>query len=197
MTGPAPIRTFIAIDLPTEGKETLADLMSGLRQQSLEGLRWVRPQGVHLTLKFLGDIDPELVPQVDAAIRRAALGVAPFDLSLSGSGVFPNRDAPRVVWVGVDGDLDALRGLQHRVENEIEPLGFPRDRRGFNAHLTLARVRGRLPTTQRRQLTSALDNPTTVPHFQWRAAEVILVHSTLTPDGAVYRNLATVALPGG
>ena len=197
MTGPATIRTFIAIDLPTAGKESLAKLTNGLRQQGLEGLRWVRPQGVHLTLKFLGDIDPELVPQVDAAIRRAAQGVAPFQLSLSGVGVFPGRDSPRVVWVGVDGDLAALGRLQARVEGEIEPLGIPRDRRGFNAHLTLARVRGRLPTAQLRQLTSALDNPDAVPHFQWQAAEVIFVHSTLTPDGTVYLNLATVPLPGG
>ena len=197
MTGAAPIRTFIAFDLPTEGKEALGTLINELRQQGLEGLRWVRPQGVHLTLKFLGDIDPELVPQVDAAIRRAAQEVGPFQLTLSGVGVFPNREAPRVVWVGVDGDLDALRGLQNRVENEIEPLGFPRDRRGFNAHLTLARVRGRVLTAQRRQLTSALDNPAAVPQFQWQAAEVILVHSTLTPDGAVYRNLAAVPWPTG
>ena len=93
------LRMFIAIELPEEAARYISDVIARLRQQELQGIRWVRPEGVHLTLKFLGDTPESRVQPIVAAMRKAAAGVAPFVLQLQGAGVFPHVRAPRVLWV--------------------------------------------------------------------------------------------------
>ncbi|MCZ6535694.1 MAG: RNA 2',3'-cyclic phosphodiesterase [Chloroflexi bacterium] len=192
----SPIRTFIAIDIPPQAKDILAVAINGLQERGVSEVRWTRPQGVHLTLKFLGDIDPGLVDGITDELKAAAQGEESFGLSLGSLGVFPTPTNPRVIWVGLEGDLEVLKRLQEAVEEHISPLGFPRDKRGFTPHLTLGRVRNGLPSQKRREMGQALKKEHAIPTHRWEVQEIHLIHSTLTPEGAVYRKLGTAHLKG-
>ena len=135
------IRAFIAVELPPAVREAVEGVVRELRSGIGDGVRWVRPEGVHLTLKFLGDIDADSVPAISDGLDRCAASAAPFDLFLEGVGVFPNARRPRVVWIGLGGALEPLLALQHSIDRELEGLGFARERRPFTPHLTLGRVR--------------------------------------------------------
>ena len=192
----APIRIFIAIDIPDQARTELASAIHTLRGLGLNDVRWVRPEGIHLTLKFLGDIDPGLVQPILKALEESGQGSAALDLGLAGLGVFPNFRNPRVVWVGLQGDLEVLKGLQSSIESNVELLGFPRESRGFTPHLTVGRVRSRLSPSQIQRMEQALEKGVTLEPYNWRADEVHLIQSTLASGGAVYRKLGTVPLRG-
>ncbi len=189
------IRTFIAIDLPDDAKQTLANFTETLKARGLSNVRWVKPNGIHLTLKFLGNIPPSIVPQLLTALEAAANHHPPFTLSLGDFGVFPNPNNPRVLWVGLNGDLTILGSLQSSVEHHCRNLGFDPDRRPFRPHLTLGRVRRTLPQPQRHIVRSALQDGTGVDAPPWPVQEIHLIHSSLTPQGAVYRSLGAIPLP--
>ena len=144
------IRAFIAVELPPAVREAVEGVVRELRSGIGDGVRWVRPEGVHLTLKFLGDIDAGSVPAVSRAMAQCAASAAPFDLFLEGVGVFPNARRPRVIWIGLGGALEPLLALQHSIDRELEGLGFARERRPFTPHLTLGRVRDGLSAQQSR-----------------------------------------------
>ena len=135
------VRCFVAVELPAEARRCIGGLVAGLREAGVRGLRPVNPDGVHLTLKFLGDVSTSTVGDVAAALEGAAAGARPFDLELRGVGGFPDLRRPRVLWVGVGGDLEALQRLYESVESALAPLGFPPEGRAFTPHLTLARLR--------------------------------------------------------
>ena len=188
------IRTFIAIDLPPEAKTALATLTQTLKAHGLSGVRWVNPNGIHLTLKFLGNIPPTIVPRILDALQAASQSHPPFNLSLGRLGVFPSPNNPRVLWVGLNGDLIALAKLQSSVEEHCCALGLDPDRRPFTPHLTLGRVRRSLPPSQRDLVRTALQDESTVDGPQWPIQEIHLIHSTLTPQGAIYRSLGAIPL---
>ena len=192
----APIRTFIAVDVPDRVKEALADLTGGLREEGLSEVRWTRPQGIHLTLKFLGNIDPRMTAGITDGLKTAAQGKAPFQLGLGSLGVFPTTANPRVIWMGLVGDLDRLKQLQEAVEEQTLTLGLPRDKRGFTPHLTLGRVRSSLPIPKRELICQAMKRNALTSGLSWQVREVNLIHSTLTPKGAIYRKLSTMQLKG-
>ena len=189
------IRTFIAIDLPTQAKNSLASLTQTLKSRGLSGVRWVNPTGIHLTLKFLGNIPPAMTPRILSALEAASQGHPPFNLSLGDFGVFPNPNNPRVLWIGLNGDLFPLAQLQSSVEKHCRSLGFDPERRPFTPHLTLGRVRRRLPQSQQDLVHTAVLDETTANAPQWPVQEVHLIHSTLTPQGAIYRSLGAIPLP--
>jgi 2'-5' RNA ligase len=191
-----PVRAFIAIELPPDVLAQVTRLQSRVRQDLPPGLvRWVRPEGIHLTLKFLGDIDPARVPEIEQAMRRACAPHAPFTLHAEGLGCFPNPNRPRVVWVGVTpaGRGDPLPSLQRAVERAVAPLGFPTERRGFHPHLTLGRVRNRQKPDELAAL-GAYVTRAKVRVGQLYVSAVRLMRSELLPSGAVYSALATVPL---
>ncbi len=188
------IRAFVAVELPTKVVNVLSGLIDELRAAGIPGLRTVRPDSVHLTLKFLGDVESGRVPAVVQAMEAAAQDRRSFTLSLGEPGVFPARGAPRVLWVGLSGDMDLLKAFQLALEDSFEELGFERDRRGFNPHLTIGRLGDRVPGRERRRaadvlLASAVSNEERIP-----VDSVSLMRSRLTPDGAVYTRLASVSL---
>ena len=188
------IRTFIAIDLPPDAKEALATLTQTLNARGLSGVRWVNPIGIHLTLKFLGNIPPTIVPRILDALQAASQSHSPFNLSLGALGVFPSPNNPRVLWVGLNGDLTPLARLQTSVEEHCCALGLDPDRRPFAPHLTLGRVRRSLPQLQRDLVRAALQDESAVDAPQWPVHEIHLIHSTLTPQGAIYRSLGAIPL---
>ena len=137
------MRAFVAVDISPEARLTLAAAVDSLQNEGVAGVRWVRPSGIHVTLKFLGEIDPGLPGGILDALRRTGEGLSPFRLGLAGLGAFPRPEAARVIWAGLDGDVDQLKGLQRDVDREVSPVaGLPPDKRPFAPHLTLGRVRG-------------------------------------------------------
>ncbi len=188
------IRTFIAIDLPSDVKEALSAFVERLKGMGLAGVRWVKPDGIHLTLKFLGEIPPSTVPLLLDAIESAAASHHSFTLGLGNLGVFPDPNNPRILWVGLSGDLSSLAELQASVEEQCLFLGFEPDRRRFTPHLTLGRVRRTLPGTERELVETALQEGANPGSIQWEVDEIHLIHSTLTPQGAVYRSLGAASL---
>lgn len=188
------LRLFIAIELPGNLLAALNQVQHELqREPVLAPLRWVRPEGIHLTLKFLGETPEERRAEIEAALPRAVAGVAPFDLHLGKLGRFGSKNSPRVAWIDIAGDTEPLGRLQAQVEREISPLGYPSETRAFAPHLTLARV----PPEQAREVAAALDDAmsrTTVPPASMQANEVALMKSDLQRGGAIYTQLFAAKL---
>ncbi len=187
-------RLFAAIELPEPLAAALAGLVEGLRGAQLDGVRLAGPRGIHLTLKFLGEVPEDRVEAVVGAVARAAAERDAFDLALEGTGGFPAGDAPRVLWVGVTGQLPELASLQGDVEAALEPLGFAGERRPFHPHLTVARIRDGTSKEDRRRALEAL-SAAGLPDGLWmKVSAVVLMKSVLLPGGAEYERLASMPL---
>lgn len=192
----AQVRVFVALDLPQHAKDLLDDTMLRLQENVPNGVRWVRPDGIHLTLKFLGDVDAGMVEPLLNAMGRVGILTqhTPFELELTRLGMFPNAREPRVLWAGVGGDLAALAGLQQSVDEAISALGFPPERRPFRPHLTLGRVRDQVTAVDRGKIGAHLSQATLGECSSWTVRELHLIHSNLTPAGAIYSSLGAAAL---
>ena len=181
------VRAFIAVDISSEARDALAEVQRSLQGQGVTSVRWVRPEGVHLTLKFLGEIDSVAVGGIMDGLKRAAKGIGPLNLCLGEIGAFPSVGAPRVIWVGMEGDLERLRALQGQIDEEMHSAGgFPREGRPFAPHLTLGRMRENATGGERRGAGEALTQVALESAVSWEVKEVNLMRSTLTPQGAVY-----------
>lgn len=195
MTGyRGPLRVFIAIPISVEAKRALDAVIKRLVVQAPGGVRWAHPEGIHLTLKFLGGVEPTLVNPIAEAMGRAAAGSSPFRLQLSGLGMFPGERKPRVLWAGVAGDLEALGALQGRVEAEMSALSFHPERRPFSPHLTLGRMRQETSEGLRRRVSAALLSASLEPTGPWQVETVHLMRSDPAPGGAIYSSLASVGV---
>ena len=186
------IRAFVAIELPDHVRQVLAELIERMSRADVRGLRAVRPEGIHLTLKFLGPTDTAQVEPVVAAIERVCQTHRAFDLVLGGPGAFPSPTSPRVLWTGVESPGSELIALQRDVEASLVGLGFPRDERRFSPHLTLARFREGTPVEDRRKAAEALFSTDVQPGTRMSVDGLNLIKSTLLPAGAVYERLARV-----
>jgi len=187
------IRAFIAIELPEDVKVQLRQLQERVRMGKEEAVKWVEPQGIHLTLKFLGNITREKAKEIARAIPSVVREVRPFALWPEGLGAFPNLRTPRVVWVGVGGELETLLTLQGRVDQALSPLGFEKEK-GFFPHLTLGRVREKAPHHVRELLGKEIGELRVPELTSFEVTSVSLIRSTLTPSGALYKQLASFAL---
>ena len=191
------IRTFVAVELSDSIKAHIAADIAQLRQEQIDNMRLVRPEGVHLTLKFLGDIDANRVPAVADAMTQAAAHHAPFSLALGQPGVFPNTNRARVLWIGVEGDLQLLRLLQSDIEEALVAAGFPPEKQRFNPHLTIGRMHHKASREDRRRATDALA-ALTLPEDRTIAVKAIsLMKSTLLPGGAIYDQIVHTELSYG
>jgi len=184
------IRSFIAIDLPEDTRKTLSAVQERLKQ-SRAGVRWVKPAGIHLTLKFLGNISPAQVDEIAAAVAQLVRDERPLSLCAAGLGGFPTHRKPRVIWVGLRGEVERLAEIQAGLEKALEPLGFAREGRGFSPHLTIGRVKDRHRLQTLIEAMSTLE----LPEFNSFAAdEIILYKSDLRPTGAIYTKLHRMPL---
>lgn len=191
---PEQLRLFVAVTLPDEVRGALTEVIARLRDAGLRGVRTVAPEGVHVTLKFLGNVDAAVVAALAEALTAAAGEAGPFALALRGTGAFPDGGAPRVLWAGVAGETDALAALARRVDEACAGLGFPRERRAFSPHLTIARLRDTASAEDRRRAGEALGAGGFEGSDSFRVDGVHLIKSTLTPRGAVYETLHTAGL---
>ncbi len=190
------IRAFIAINLPQTMRARLAQLERELELAFVGGAtRWVRPDKIHLTLKFLGDVPEESLSDLEAALRRAGESSAPLELRADGLGCFPHSRKPRVLWVGILGDLDRLDELHARVEEQTRKWSARDAARPFQPHLTIARMKA-IRLADRRGLEEVITAYARANLGGWRVDRVDLMQSVLSPQGAEYERLAAFALHG-
>lgn len=189
---PGTSRLFIAVPVADDVRAAVGELMAGVAGASIEERssgqpRWVRVEGLHLTLRFLGATLDERQPAVVAAIGAAAGGVAPFAISVNGGGAFPNAYRPRALWIGIDAGAGELAGLARQLNDELRILGWPSDDRPFQGHLTLARTDGVAGADDfaRRLVEAARELRLT-----WRADRLVLYKSILGRGPARYEALA-------
>ncbi len=183
------MRTFIAIDLDPAIKAALLELVGALQRKGAE-VRWVRPEGLHLTLKFLGEVEPSGLPAVAEAVRTAAAAGPSFPLAVRGTGTFPDGSRPRVLWAGV-GEGPELLGLQEAVEAGLEKEGYPREARPFHPHLTLGRVKG---PSRLAEAVRELDKRRETLFGEMTVRKVAMFESVLKPQGAEHRIAEEFAL---
>jgi 2'-5' RNA ligase len=177
------VRAFVAVFPPPEVRKEIH--ASARRLLSGYQVRWVRPENVHLTLKFLGDVREEALDGICAALGEVCAEYAPFDVGLMGLGAFPSARRARILWAGAGVGSDLLRSLAADVDAALVLLGFESEERPYTPHLTLGRIRGR---------PASLDLPPAAKGPGFRAERVELMESTLTSEGAVYKTLKAFAL---
>ena len=190
----ALIRAFIAVELPSGLKNELAELETQLKKASPPVVKWVEPNSIHVTLKFLGEISEDSIEELMLAIEETAQGILPFQLEVSGVGAFPNLERPQVLWTGVKGELEKIAQLQKRIESNTEQLGSPRESRAFSPHLTLGRVRDEAGPNERRRLGKLLADTTFTALHNIDVDAVNLMKSQLTLGGAIYSCIGSVKL---
>lgn len=193
---PGTSRLFIAVPVAADVRVAVGELMAQVAGAPIEERafgqpRWVRVDGLHLTLRFLGATPDERQPGVVAALGAAASGVAPFQITLNGGGAFPNVYRPRVLWIGIHDGTDALAALARRLNDELRPLGWPPDDRPFQAHLTLARTDG-VPGADAR--ASSLIEAAADLRLAWKADRLILYKSVMGRGPTRYEALAEAPL---
>jgi len=176
------VRSFIAVAVPPEAAERLRAAQDRLRQAAPE-VKWVRPDGFHITLKFLGGVDRERLGEVWQSVTRAIAGVGPFTMRFRGVGAFPNVRRARVLWAGITDGAAELTDLAGRVEGACAEHGFAREERPFQAHMTLGRVRSPTPN---RDLEAAVAELESEDLGEAGVDRVLLMKSQLTPQGAIY-----------
>jgi 2'-5' RNA ligase len=186
------LRCFIAIELPEALRRRIGEATERLRSTDAD-VRWVRPEGLHLTLKFLGSTPEELVPEITRELQEAMSGHRRMRLRLSGAGVFPSERRPRVVWIGLV-DSDRLIGLQKDVETAMEALGFEPEDRPFTPHLTLGRLRSPRGSAA---LLKELGLLKEEAFDEIEVQDIVLMRSELKPTGAVYHRLQSIPLGRG
>jgi len=188
------VRSFIAIELPDGLKQELSQLQAKLKAGKQPGVKWVDPYGIHLTLKFLGNIALNRTGEITRVIEEAAKGTAPFHLKVKQLGVFPNLRRVQVVWVGISGEVDKLGQLQQHIESGLARLGFTPESRPFTPHLTLARVRDQASLDEQQRLGQLIASTSFESAHSIEVDAINLMKSQLTREGAIYSRISSVGL---
>lgn len=179
------IRAFIAIELPEGVKFFLKELVAELR--SFGGsVRWTRPESMHLTLKFLGNVKSEILADLQTALSPVFTKQKPFPLTLSGVGAFPSLNKARVIWAGLDDPSGLSVSLAAELEDTLEPFGFQKEKRSFTPHLTLGRVKSGIGSSD---LVGAMRQMSTISGPEFLADHAVLFESILKSSGAEYSSL--------
>lgn len=191
------LRLFVALGAGDAAQDELRRSGEAMRAFAPSDTRWVDADGAHLTLRFIGATLPADADAVGEAAARAAASAAPFELTLAGAGVFPERGAPRVLWVGVAGATDALNALQRNVSEEIDALGVPTEPTppAFRPHFTVGRVRVHLARQEAEALRESAASVSVAP-VAFAVEEIGVYRSDLRPEGPVYSRIASAALAG-
>jgi len=188
------VRCFIAVELPDQLKRELGRLEAQLQSGGASRVKWVDPHGIHLTLKFLGNVATDRLNDIATAMEAAAHGITSLSLKLKELGVFPNPKRVQVVWVGIYGDIDMLSRLQQRIDSNLAPLGFAPEKRPFVPHITLARVRDQATPMERQRLGQLIADTGFESKQTIEVNAVSLMRSQLTPQGAVYSRISSAEL---
>ncbi len=188
------LRLFVAVALPPPAKAAVTRLINGLRSARVAGVRVVAPEAVHITLKFLGNVEAPRVGKLTDALDAVGPSVPPFTVEISGIGGFPNLLTPRVLWTGVTAGAEDLASLSRAVDAACTPVGFAPERRPFSPHVTIARLRDNASTEDRRRAGAALSALPRLDEASFTVASIHLIESTLSQTGPTYQTLHTVHL---
>lgn len=180
------IRSFISIDIPDELKKDVKALQEMFKKCDAD-VRWTRPEAMHLTLKFLGNVEEKQIEEIKIILKEIALQTPLINIKLNGAGVFPNQKSPRVLWVGIIENDGILDNLQKRMDAELSKIGFEKEKRGFKPHLTLGRIRSQ---KGKERLVKLLEENKDNELGAFTASDIKLMKSELRPEGSVYTELA-------
>jgi 2'-5' RNA ligase len=183
-------RSFFAVELSAEIAVEVRKIQGALKERAT-GVRWVRPEGIHLTLKFLGEVEQDCIEAIVRKAEGAIQGVGPFTVGIRGGGGFPTVKNPRVIWIGVEDHSGMLKQLQTRIEAGMAELGFTQEKRGFTPHLTVGRLRSGKGS---KTVAQAIDAIRTSDLGSLEVREIILFRSHLKPTGAEYTKLGSFPL---
>lgn len=183
------MRAFIAIELPAEIKELLSKIQNRIMRAEAD-VKWVLPKNIHLTLKFLGEIDGQQQENISKVLREITCQNEPFATAITSLGAFPKLEHPRVIWVGLDGTDEPIKRIANTLEGALEKLNFPKEERAFSSHITLGRVRS---GKNRNSLVKAMteEQKMLIPlkgqkELRFPVRKITLFKSTLSPRGPVY-----------
>jgi 2'-5' RNA ligase len=193
MTDEQTIRSFLSLDPPEEIIREIGQVQNRLKKIIHGDVRWVRPEGIHLTLKFFGDISKNAVASISVVAGQAATAVGPFELAIGGVGFFPDQNRPRVIYLDMNGEVARLMTFQKGLEQALQEIGFPREERPFRPHLTLGRIKSPKGLMG---LAEALRKGETYAAERFTASGLSLFKSDLTPQGAIYTRLAGYPFTG-
>lgn len=185
------IRTFVAVPISDSVKGEIADFLNRIKRSNAD-VRWVKPESVHITLKFLGDVDPERIESIRRCAQEAVQSVRRFSVRLAGTGAFPNDKRPRVLWIGITEGSAELKQAASRIDEALCSFGFEKEKRPFSPHLTVGRVRS--PKSIENAIAEMKMDEFDAGSFE--ADSVLIMQSDLHPDGAVHTPLATIKLQG-
>ncbi len=184
------LRSFIAVELPNEIHDSLQKLQNNLKD-SMPDVRWTKYGNIHLTLKFLGDVESSKIEKISKSIQYIADEFSPFIMSLARIGAFPNSRKPSIIWAGVDEGAEKIVEIADRVESSMEKLGFAREKRPFRPHLTIGRVRElKHPAV----MAKSLENNEIGEIGRFRVEKLSLIKSQLDPSGSIYTTLSEALL---
>jgi RNA 2',3'-cyclic 3'-phosphodiesterase len=187
------IRSFLAFELPKKIEEIITRTSLEMRHYGLD-VRWVRPANIHLTIVFMGDVDPDRLAAIEAALDPVCRGQSPFRVALKGTGVFPNRRRPNVIWIGLAGDMEKMSQFRNALQDQLAPFGIQKEARAFKPHLTLGRFRrGSAPGGG---LEPALSRFADLESPVCALKGMTLFRSDLKPEGPIYTRLKQWALQG-
>jgi RNA 2',3'-cyclic 3'-phosphodiesterase len=185
-------RVFIAVDISDEARRKIAAYIENIKRMSPQSkIKWERADKLHLTLKFLGDVDAQQLHDLDIAVREVALLHSPFDISVEGTGVFPGVRDPRILWIGIKGDQ--IAAIAGELDAACEPRGFEREKRAFHPHLTIARIRD--PRHSSEVVEAHLQNDFAPLSFP--VSQIAIYESQLLRTGSVYSLVSKHGLRSG
>ncbi len=185
---PEHIRTFIAFRLPDHVKEKIAEFQRILKKEKIEA-RYIPPKNMHLTLKFIGDMESRLIIPIEKKMKKSMQIMESIPLSIKGVGAFPNKRMPRVIWAGVNSDGNTLTDLHRRLDDRLGAYNIPGDNRTYTGHLTLARLKKKPDINQ---IVNILERFDDFRSDVFNAGPLVLFRSELTSAGPIYTELASV-----
>ncbi|MDY6794220.1 MAG: RNA 2',3'-cyclic phosphodiesterase [Actinomycetota bacterium] len=185
------IRLFVAVDIPGEIRDVLGDLIED-NKKTAEGARWVRPENLHLTLKFIGNQDENRLERLRSEVRTAAERSRAFTVLLGGCGAFPSPYKARVIWVGMESGIEEARNVAGKLDSRLAKAGVEHEKRQFRGHLTLARLKR--PSNCSSLLEDMADGLRDLSHMPFRVDEIVLYRSTLGSEGSTYTVLERMVL---
>ena len=178
------MRAFIAIELPKEIRVRLSRLQEKLKATQAD-VKWVSPENIHLTLKFLGEIDDKKQEKINLILDDVIKEKCAYKIQISSIGAFPKLNFPRVIWAGVDQGDDETKAIAKGLEEKIQKIGIPKEDRAFSSHITIGRTRS---TKNRDKLVQELNNIADISadNLKFNVTKITLFKSTLTPAGPIY-----------
>ena len=187
MSNEKSIRAFLAVEPPAEIRKEIGNIQNNLKRLCPFDICWVKPDGIHLTLKFFGNVSEADIVAISGVAERNTQTVAPLHFEVKKLGLFPSQKRPRVLWIGLGGDTSSLFALQGRMERGLEECGFPKEDRPFRAHLTLGRIKAPGETGA---LAKIMEDSGDCTAGSFIADGLGIFKSDLMPRGAVYTKLA-------